>query len=225
MHEDDITKMTLTHIITDKLRQDIIMNVIPCGSRLTTQAIAKKYNVSIIPVREAFKTLDSEGLLDVSPYKGATVSAIDEHFFKNTYEVIRAIGGLVFEKSIPHWSPQMRENAIKLNEDMIEIASSVEAINKDFHRINSLFHSMFEKFTDNELAFELLERYRRIILLVGFKVPFTSNQRVLEAIEEHKELIAALDTGNLDLCRNAYMKHMLNARRYTLEKVYNANDQ
>ena len=48
-----IQKNTLTRMVTDQLRQDILLGEIASGSRITVQSIAKRYNTSALPVREA----------------------------------------------------------------------------------------------------------------------------------------------------------------------------
>ena len=59
-----IQKSTLTQMVTDQLRQDILLGIIASGSRITVQSIAKRYNTSALPVREAMQILSSENLLN-----------------------------------------------------------------------------------------------------------------------------------------------------------------
>ena len=75
-----IQKSTLTQMVTDQLRQDILLGIIASGSRITVQSIAKRYNTSALPVREAMQILSSENLLELSPYKGASVCE-NQHTF------------------------------------------------------------------------------------------------------------------------------------------------
>lgn len=88
-----IQKSTLTQMVTDQLRQDILLGIIASGSRITVQSIAKRYNTSALPVREAMQILSSENLLELSPYKGASVCEINHTFISNTYDILLQHGG------------------------------------------------------------------------------------------------------------------------------------
>ena len=57
------------------LRAEIIDGTIPAGARLKEEAIASRFGVSRVPIREALLQLESEGFIRTEKYKGATVSA------------------------------------------------------------------------------------------------------------------------------------------------------
>lgn len=56
------------------LRAEIIDGTLPAGARLKEEAIAARFGVSRVPIREALLQLESEGFIDTEKYKGATVS-------------------------------------------------------------------------------------------------------------------------------------------------------
>ena len=62
-----IQKSTLTQMVTDQLRQDILLGIIASGSRITVQSIAKRYNTSALPVREALPYVKSTTRLSAIP--------------------------------------------------------------------------------------------------------------------------------------------------------------
>ena len=59
---------TLASKVTERLREDILSHKIEAGSHITIKNIAEIYGVSPMPVREAFRILEGENLLEVSPY-------------------------------------------------------------------------------------------------------------------------------------------------------------
>ena len=66
-----------SNIVYKGLRDDILsLKLIP-GSAISETDIASKYNVSRTPVRDAFKALSNEGLLEVKPHVGTFVSLMD----------------------------------------------------------------------------------------------------------------------------------------------------
>ncbi|MHA7282071.1 GntR family transcriptional regulator [Arthrobacter sp. TMS2-4] len=62
--------------VLDALRHDIIFGVLAPGTRVTEAALATKYGVSRVPVREALRALEAEGFVESRPYAGSTVAAI-----------------------------------------------------------------------------------------------------------------------------------------------------
>src|SRR5438874_8352550 len=80
--ESAIPRQSLTSAVADRLREEIIRGTIPEGAQLRQDAIAMQYHVSRIPVREALRQLDAEGLITIVPNRGAIVPALsrsEEH--------------------------------------------------------------------------------------------------------------------------------------------------
>src|SRR5437660_881650 len=71
--ESAIPRQSLTSAVADKLREEIIRGTIPEGAQLRQDAIAMQYQVSRIPVREALRQLDAEGLITIVPNRGGIV--------------------------------------------------------------------------------------------------------------------------------------------------------
>lgn len=70
------TYQNLPQLITDALREAILDGELTPGSRLKQVDIAARFAASLIPVREALRTLEQEGLVIIYPNKGAVVSAL-----------------------------------------------------------------------------------------------------------------------------------------------------
>src|SRR5689334_2040629 len=69
------------------LRERILGGVIAPGARLMISPVAKELDMSIIPVREAVKRLESEGLVDHVPHKGARVRPISTKDLVDLYQL------------------------------------------------------------------------------------------------------------------------------------------
>src|SRR5882757_10692774 len=71
-----IPRQSLTSAVADRLRDQIIRGEIPEGSQLRQNTIAAQFRVSRIPVREALRQLDAEGLITIVPNRGALVPVL-----------------------------------------------------------------------------------------------------------------------------------------------------
>ncbi|MER5968791.1 GntR family transcriptional regulator [Streptomyces sp. NPDC001922] len=62
------------HAVCQAIRDDIVSGAHPPGSRLTEEVLARRYGVSRVPVREALRTLESEGFVTTRRHAGACVA-------------------------------------------------------------------------------------------------------------------------------------------------------
>ncbi|WP_166462576.1 GntR family transcriptional regulator [Amycolatopsis acidicola] len=73
------------------LRAEIIEGTIPAGTRLKEEAIAARFGVSRVPIREALLQLESEGFIQTEKYKGATVSTRSQREVVELMQVRRGL--------------------------------------------------------------------------------------------------------------------------------------
>ena len=138
-----INKNTLTSMVTEQLRRDILLGVLASGSRVTVQSIAERYNTSALPVREAIQILTAERLLESNPYRGATVCKVDEQFISNIYDILRSMETLIIESIEGHWNEAIRSEVVSVNREIATI-STQEEVAKKFNTLNRRFHDPLE---------------------------------------------------------------------------------
>ena len=80
------------------LRQRILVGELAPGAHLKLDEIAASSAVSHMPVRDALHELDSEGIVDVFPHRGAIVRGVDAQFVRDLYDVREAIEGMLTER-------------------------------------------------------------------------------------------------------------------------------
>ncbi|MFC5723648.1 GntR family transcriptional regulator [Streptomyces gamaensis] len=76
-----------THAVCTAIRDDIVSGTFPPGSRLTEELLARRYGVSRVPVREALRTLASEGFVTTRRHAGAAVAEPTEQEAADLLEV------------------------------------------------------------------------------------------------------------------------------------------
>jgi DNA-binding GntR family transcriptional regulator len=104
--ESPIARQSLTSAVADKLRDRIIRGEIPEGSQLRQDAIATQYKVSRIPVREALRQLDAEGLITIVPNRGAVVPALSPDDIEELFSIRALLEPEVLGLSIPRLTEQ-----------------------------------------------------------------------------------------------------------------------
>src|SRR5438132_14032202 len=112
--ESAIPRQSLTSAVADKLREEIIRGTIPEGAQLRQDAIATQYGVSRIPVREALRQLDAEGLIAIVPNRGAIVPALSPDDIGELFSIRALLEPEVLKLSIPHLTQEDFGEAAKL---------------------------------------------------------------------------------------------------------------
>src|SRR5574337_644008 len=96
-----IPRQSLTSAVAEKLREQIIRGEIPEGAQLRQDAIANQYQVSRIPVREALRQLDAEGLITIVPNRGAVVPSLSGRDVEELFTIRALLEPEVLKVSIP----------------------------------------------------------------------------------------------------------------------------
>jgi DNA-binding GntR family transcriptional regulator len=99
--ESAIPRQSLPAAVADKLRNQIISGEIVEGTQLRQDAIAIQYQVSRVPVREALRQLEAEGLITIAPNRGAVVPALSPGDIEELFSIRSLLEPEVLKRSIP----------------------------------------------------------------------------------------------------------------------------
>ena len=119
-----VVGQTMADYVADRLRMDIIQKRIPADSIITVKDISERYNVSLMPVRDAFHTLKGERFLEVVPYKHVKVLRIDREYVSNVYDFARAIECLLIEDLLENGDEALYTELERINNRMRRLSDS-----------------------------------------------------------------------------------------------------
>ena len=97
--QNDKSAQPLSAGLYTELQTGILSGAMPDGSKLTEQTICKQYNVSRTPVREAFRQLEADGLIENIPNRGAFVTGLTRRDISDLFD-LRAL----FEVQAVEWA-------------------------------------------------------------------------------------------------------------------------
>jgi len=213
---------TLAARVTQKLREEIIRKDIEAGSRITIKEISERYGVSSMPVREAFRTLEGEKLLQINAYKGAIVLNIDVNFVRDVYGLLRALEYLIYESALPDITEDTIQELRRFNARIKQLDLTEEG-RRLYVDYNTAFHSTIMKHGHNAKALELYDYYHG--LASSFRKSFLPQaERVVTARKEHDLLIDALESKNKNALRDVVDAHVMNSLDSFLEQ-YSQKEQ
>jgi len=183
-----IPRQSLTSAVADKLRDQIIRGEIPEGAQLRQDAIATQYQVSRIPVREALRQLDAEGLIAIVPNRGAVVPALSPDDIEELFSIRALLEPEVLKQSIPHLTEEDFAEAEAV------LRKYVGELRREDHvsawgRLNWQFHSILYSRANQPRFMAIIrnvnnsgERYTRLQLYLthGTKRANEEHHRMLE---------------------------------------------
>ncbi len=192
------------------LREALITGVLPPGQRLGEEHLARMFDVSRTPIREALFRLEAEGFAERIPRRGLVASRITPQEIIDVYVVRESMDGLAAELAALHATTADISTLIDLNE---QFADAVDA--HDFDRLvilNLRFHEAFAQASRNAFLFEMVKQiHHRVRRFPG--TTFTKRGRGSLAVEEHRRLIDAIANHDAPTARRLATEHMAAARQ------------
>lgn len=160
------------------------------GYRLVLGAIAKELDVSVVPVREAIRQLEAQGLVTFERNVGAQVALIEETEYLHTMQTLSVVEGAATALSAPHITADHITRARAINDQMIACLENFEP--SRFTELNLAFHSVLFEECPNPHILELVHRgWSRMKALRDSTFSFVPG-RARESVEEHEQLLQLL---------------------------------
>jgi len=195
-----IPRQSLTSAVADRLRDQIIRGEIPEGSQLRQNTIAAQYRVSRIPVREALRQLDAEGLITIVPNRGALVPELLPDDIEELFSIRALLEPAVLKVSIPRLTDAVLSKAQAVLGKFESDLRREERIGT-WGRLNWQFHSILYSGANRPHFMSIIrnvnhngERYTRLQLYLthGMKRANDEHHRILELCRK-REVNAACD--------------------------------
>lgn len=203
-----VGKMPLSEKVYEILMQSIVSGDLPSGTKLQEKHIAKQMEVSATPVREAFKKLAGDGFIEIVPYCGAIVKALDEKEIEEAYHCREALEKLALEDAIDRFDEALLRDLYSV----IEKAAHSEDI-MEISAINQRFHNIIYFAADNTMLRRLLDTLATVIAR-DMKFSAGSSKRQSEIYKEHIAIADAIRQHNLQEAQEAMILHIRNGRNY-----------
>ncbi|PQD96666.1 GntR family transcriptional regulator [Pradoshia eiseniae] len=212
--------MSKKEFVYKHLRTSILDGTFGSGQRIVIDQVAKEMGMSIIPVREAIRQLESDGLITYKPYSGAVVTSIDEKEYIDTLMVLSVLEGYATALSSEHLTSIDISRLIQLNRDMEKAVEEFEF--ELFGDLNRTFHASIIQKCGNPVLIEKIEetqdRMDRVRKSIFSMVP----KRAQQSIQEHAELIQCLKEKAPSEQIEAIIR---NHRKNTVEAFLNRKDK
>ena len=189
--------------VADALREAILSGRFQAGERLTEVGLAKAFDVSRNPVREALRVLEVEGIVEINPRKGARVALLSTDEVQEIIELRAELEGMSARYAARRCSDDVRANLTKLlaDGDRADEITDVDVL----HDLNQKFH--------NQIAMASKNRF-----LVGFMKTLNEKTQwifanrpqfnIADNWKEHAAILRAVIDGDEELSSVLAKRHV-----------------
>lgn len=208
-------RQTASDHVADALRQAIVTGQFEDGEELNQVELAQHFNVSRVPIREALRRLQAEGLVSAEAHRRATVIGLNRERVGEIFAIRALLESFMLERAAEGLS---NEDLKELNElcDVMDKTSS----HSEWLELNHRFHHRLLAPGGSPVAMAIVERLsgqvERYLRRSG------GVQRVEEAGREHRQILRALKRGDVDRAKEILSRHILTTYKRVSESLPSA---
>lgn len=191
--------------LVERLAGEISASIFPPGCRLDEVTLAARYGVSRTPVREALRQLESTGLIERRPFRGAIVSQPTPEALADMFVAASEIEAICARLAALSMTAAERNALRKAHDKMGEVSRGK---GKDaYHDVNIAFHERIYAGAHNATIATAGRDLRR--RLSPFRRgQFEAADRIAQSYAEHEEIVRAIERGHGDEAAMLMRQHM-----------------
>jgi DNA-binding GntR family transcriptional regulator len=165
------------------------------SQRIIEEDLARKFKVSRVPIREAIKLLQAQGILKVTPNRGARVAAFDLAMIEQVYEARIALERIAVRDAMQAYRREPR-----LLDGLREIISRMERMARwsdwvEFRKCDVAFHREICRASCNGIVLRLWEALAQHITIM-FGRELASERSFGVVIDQHRKLVELFERGD-----------------------------
>jgi len=175
------------------LKERIAGEELAPGYRLVLASIADELDMSVVPVREAIRRLEAEGLVTFERNVGARVSMIDDTGYRHSMETLAILEGAATALAARHLTADDLRQAREVNRRLVDSLDDFDP--RTFTSLNHMFHSVLFAACPNPRLLALVEaEWVRLGHLRDSTFSFVPG-RAQESVREHEALVDLVEAG------------------------------
>ena len=214
MKSMDIGKSaSAAELVFEAVRKAIIEGELYEGEPLRQDELARLFNTSRIPVREALTILEQQGLVKTVRFKGAVVAGHSLEEASEIFDFRALLEAEVIRQAVPNMTPKILQNARVAIEQFSKVTDPMEYgdLNREFHetlyRASGLTYHM--SLIVNSM--DRIDRHLRAQLVIS--------EGTKRANLEHLNILSACENGNAHLASQLTAEHILGAKHSLIKRI------
>ena len=203
-------------VAVEVIREAIMDGRLEPGQRLKEEELARELGISRTPVREALLILQTDGLVEAHPNRGATVRSYGLDDLGDLYMLRAALEGvaarLAAERATPRELAKLRRSCDRFD------AVAGDGSLKDIVRANLVFHDAILDIAGNDRIAQLVRGVTELPLVYKSYLWYSPNQKLVSA-HYHRQILHALEARNPERAESVMKQHVFEARDVLVAQV------
>jgi DNA-binding GntR family transcriptional regulator len=175
------------------------------GARLNEVELCNDMGVSRTPLREAIRSLATEGLVELQPNRGAIVSVISREDVTEILPIMASLEGLGGRLAAVNMEPQKILQVRNIHNQMIGHYQNKEV--EDYFETNRLIHELITEGSGNQTLVDTINSLSAKVRRARFSTHMT-DESWTKAVAEHEEMIDALESRDSDRLEAVLIQHI-----------------
>ncbi|UCF92920.1 MAG: GntR family transcriptional regulator [Desulfobacterales bacterium] len=194
----------------------ILTGIFKPRERLVEADLAQKLNVSRYWVRDALKILESKGLVQIIPYKGAVVSDLSEKEIEDIFVIRVALERLALRLAMRNFKPANIKVLKKLAKHF-EVHHRNENTQEMMH-VNAKFHDYIFELSGNPTLVQMIVDMRTRLHILRYAA-WSNPEILVRIVAEHQEYIRAFEVKDLGALEQLTEKHIGYSKDFYLSRL------
>ncbi len=209
---------SLADLVTTQIRELIITAKFTPGQQLKEDELCKLFAISRPPIREAFKTLEANGLVIRKPRKGVFVAEFTAKDVEEVYTIVAMLYSKATEMAMKHITAKdLAELASKV--DTMENLAKANKVNViDYQKAHRDFHEIIMILAGNERMRLWEKQLRYQISIISYK-SFQEREHLLASRDYHRRIHGAMSKGDVNEATVLMEEHVLVALKFFIKKM------
>ncbi|QJP17112.1 GntR family transcriptional regulator [Starkeya sp. ORNL1] len=202
-----IPRRSLHGELAAQLRDMLMRGELKPGDKISEQMLCSRFGVSRTPLREALKVLANEGVLILSPNRGASVARISPSEVDELFPIMGALEMLAGEAACARATPEDVARLEAMHALMVDAYRRTDSAT--YLKLNRQIHEAFFEIAANNSLTQMYQTLMVRIHAVRF-IAQKSSERWREAVEDHEQMMVALrarDTARLGAILKEHLRH------------------
>lgn len=211
-----IARPSLHEELVDRVRELIIEGELEPGTKIPEKELCETFGVSRTPMREALKVLANEGLAVLEPNRGAWVSTVTMEELEETFPVLAALERLGGELACANGTETEIAFVRERHDDMVRHFKARDR--QPYFKANQDIHDGILRAAGNPV----LTQHHRVLASRAKRARFLANisdTRWSQAVDEHEEIIKALEARDSTKLGQMLSDHLMNKFAALKERV------
>jgi DNA-binding GntR family transcriptional regulator len=200
-----IDRLVLHSAVAARLRDLIVEGQLLPGTRLNERLLCEQLHISRTPLREAFKVLATEGLIELLPNRGAQVVKLGRDEIVHTFDVMGALEGLSGQLACRHIT-DAEVVAIKELHRQMALCHRKRDL-PGYYRLNRAIHERINEAARNPVLTQVYRTVNARLHALRFRSNF-DRAKWDAALAEHEQMLVALDKRDGERLRRILVEHL-----------------